>query len=92
MICQLTETQYTNLSHRAVNQDTYGAGFPKRDAGIGILDGGYTAIGVFVSVRLLLDSIPFDEFVLVFEAEFFEHDGDFPGIGTAFVGVKSDCL
>lgn len=53
-----------------------GAGFPEGEARVGVLDGGYAAVGVDVGEGLLLDVVEAERFDFVVEFELFEEEDD----------------
>jgi hypothetical protein len=58
----------------------YGARFPENEIGVRIFDGWVAAIGINVDEGLLLDVIEFEGVYIIWDAEFFEEDDDFPGV------------
>lgn len=66
------------------------AGFPERDTGVGIFDGGDTAVGVEFLEGVLFHFGELEEFGFVGELEFFEDGGHLPRVGTGGVAVEND--
>ena len=60
-----------------------GTGLPQGDVGVGVVDGWEPTVGVDGEVFGLLDIGESDGDDFVRETEFFQHDGDFGGVGTA---------
>lgn len=52
---------------------------------IRILERGKSAIRVGRDKRFLLQDAEIEEFLMIWNAEFFENDGDFPWIGALFL-------
>ena len=69
-----------------------GAGFPQAQAGVGVFNGGNTAVGVELFERLLLHLGELKEFSLIGEVEFLEDDGHLPRVGTGCMAVEDDRL
>lgn len=59
-----------------------GAGFPERNALVGILDSRHTAIGIHVDIWLLLEAFELDPRGLVRDVQLLKYDEDFRGIGN----------
>lgn len=52
---------------------------------IRILERGKSAIRVDRDKRFLLQDAEIEEFLMIWNAEFFENDGDFPWVGALFL-------
>lgn len=69
-----------------------GAGFPEVQTGVGVFNGGNTAVGVELFERLLLHLGELKEFRLIGEVEFLEDDGHLPRVGAGSMAVEDDRL
>lgn len=56
---------------------------------IRILERGKSAIRVGRDKRFLLQDAEIEEFLMIWNAEFFENDGDFPWVGALFFSFQS---
>lgn len=71
-----------------------GAALPQREPRVRVLDGGHAAVGVEGDEGRLLDVVEFEGDDFVGQAEFFEDDEDFVGVGARCLGgsVSGWCL
>lgn len=65
-----------------------GSAFPERDARVGVLQGGHTAVGVQAEEWLLLYCCEVEGLDLVWDVEGAEENEDFEGVGTLIVLVR----
>ena len=58
------------------------------EAGVGVFDGGDTAVGVEGFVGIFFEIGEFEKLEFIFEAKLLEEDGDLPWVGALYHGQQ----